>query len=75
MNAISSAVAGIDAAQQTLDGAAARIAQWGVAQPADSVSLSGDAVALMQARNDTAANLKVIQMADAMTKTLLDITG
>ena len=75
MNTITSAVSGIDAAQQALEGAASRIAQWGVAQPQDSVNLSGDAVAMIQARNETAASVKVIQMADAMTKTLLDITG
>ena len=74
-NAITSAVSGIDAAQQTLDGAAARIAQWPVAQPPDSVNLSADAVAMIQARNETAASVKVIQTADAMTRTLLDITG
>ena len=74
-NAITSAVSGIDAAQQTLEGAAARIAQWPVAQPPDSVNLSGEAVAMIQARNATAANVKVIQVADAMTRTLLDIVG
>ncbi len=75
MNAITSAVSGIDAAQQALEGAASRIAQWGMAQPPDSVNLSDEAVTMMQARNETAANVKVIQTADAMTKTLLDITG
>ena len=42
---------------------------------ADSVDLSAQAVALIQAKNNFEANLKALQIGDEMTKTLLKSIG
>jgi len=41
----------------------------------DSVDLSAQAVALIQAKNNFEANLKALQVGDEMTKTLLKSIG
>jgi flagellar hook protein FlgE len=41
----------------------------------DSVDLSAQAVALIQAKNNFDANLKTLQIGDEMTKTLLKAVG
>ncbi len=41
----------------------------------DSVDLSAQAVALIQAKNNFEANLKALQAGDEMTKTLLQADG
>ena len=41
----------------------------------DSVDLSAQAVALIQAKNNFEANLKTLQIGDEMTKTLLKAVG
>lgn len=50
-------------------------AQAIVTPQADSVDLSAQAVALIQARNNFEANLKALQVGDEMTKTLLKSIG
>jgi flagellar basal body rod protein FlgG len=47
------------------------VAQNIAASPADQVSLSTQAVALLQAKNSFEANLKALEAQDQMTKTLL----
>ena len=53
---------------------AARIARTGET-PEDSVNLSSDAVALLVARQNYEANIKSIQTADQMSRSLLDVLG
>ena len=52
-----------------------QVAQAIAAPKADSVDLSAQAVALIQAKNNFEANLKALRAADEMTKTLLKAVG
>lgn len=75
MSAIISALAGMTAAQQKLDQAASRIAQWPGASPTDTVQLSDEAVALIEARNENAANVSVARTAGEMDRATLSLIG
>ncbi len=70
----STPLAGINAAESSLNEAAANVAQSGFAG-GDTVDLSSEMVALLQARNDVAANVNVVRVEDQMTKSLLDMLG
>ena len=61
---------GMQRAEDQLNQAAQAIAAPPGPQ-ADSVDLSAQAVALIQAKNNFEANLKALQIGDEMTKTLL----
>ena len=67
---------GLNRAAESFDRAANRIARasWPApsSQGEDTVSLSAEAVALMQAANDFKANASVLHTADEMTQYLLD---
>ena len=58
---------GLERAEGQLNQAAQAIAT----PQGDSVDLSAQAVALIQAKNNFEANLKTLQIGDEMTKTLL----
>ena len=74
MNAISTALTGLQNAESRFDGAAARIVRQGTGQQSqDSASLSDNAVALLQSKNDYEANLKTAHTVDEMTKATLDL--
>jgi flagellar hook protein FlgE len=78
MIGLDSALEGLGRAQRTFDRAAQRIAQPISLAPEnsqDQVSLSDAMVALMTARNDYEPNLRTVQTADKMQKTLLDLLG
>ena len=78
MVGLDSALEGLGRAQRSFDHAAERIAQpisLAPENPQDQVSLSDEMVALMTARNDYEANLRTVQTADKMQKTLLDLLG
>lgn len=75
MSAIFSALAGMQAAEQKLSQAAARIAQWPGVPPADTVDLSAEAVALIEARNENAANVSVARTADQVDRATLSLLG
>jgi flagellar hook protein FlgE len=60
---------------QRAEGQLNRVAQAIATPRADSVDLSAQAVALIQARNNFEANLKALQAGDEMTKTLLKSIG
>ena len=75
MSAIYSALAGISDATERLNTAASRIAQWPVAQPPDAVNLSDEAVALIEAKNENAANVKTAHVAEDMMRAALDLIG
>jgi flagellar hook-associated protein FlgK len=78
MFGVDSALQGLGRAQASFDRAAQRIAQpisLVPENPQDQVSLSHEMVALISARNDYQANLRTLQTADKMQKTLLDLLG
>ena len=65
--------AGLDRATDSLNRTASRIANLNT--PGDSVDLSSEMVALIQARASFTANTKVIKTEDQMAKSLLDMVG
>ena len=74
--AFSSALQGISRAEGQLNKAAGDIDRASVAPSAvDSVDLSTSMVALLESRNNFAANTKVLKIADEMQKSLLDVLG
>jgi flagellar hook-associated protein FlgK len=70
----SAPLAGLDRASKALDKVASRVAQAGNSG-GDTVDLSAEAVALMVAQQNYQSNVKVIQTADQMTKSLLNLLG
>ena len=80
MNAIQAGLGGLQAAEAQLDGVASRIARQPLSvddgsAPTDVADLSREAVALMSARTHFQASLKVIEMADEMQKSTLNLLG
>ncbi len=75
MQAISSAPGGLQQAEDLLNRTANHIAQAAspATAPTDQVSLSDDAVSLLQAKNSYAANLDSIKVADDMLKSTLSL--
>jgi flagellar basal body rod protein FlgC len=67
------ALSGMHAAQTRLEHAATRIAH--VADPEDRVDLSTEMVALMESRNDFAANANVLKTWDQVERSLLDMVS
>ena len=67
-------LAGIHAAESSLNRTAAQIAQFGF-PGGDSVNLSSEAVALIEARNSFAANVNVVRTEDQITTALLNLTA
>lgn len=67
ISAVSSAVSGVNAAFARLDASAARTARDPLA------NLAGEAVELITAKTELAANVTVLRAADEMTGTLLDM--
>ncbi len=68
-------LAGMSAAEGSLDRAATRIANVAGNTGGDSVDLSAEVVALIEARNNFAANVKAAQAEDQTTQSLLKIVG
>ena len=78
MIGLDSALEGLGRAQASFDRAAQRIAQpisLSPENPQDQLSLSHEMVTLMTARNNYEANLRTVQTADQMQKTLLNLLG
>ena len=69
----STPLAGMNATADSLNRVAANIANIGGSPAGDSVDLSADAVAMIEAKNDFAANVQVVHTADQMTRALLNI--
>jgi flagellar hook protein FlgE len=65
------ALGGMAGAEARLETTAKRLA--GVADPADTVDLSAEMVALMESRNTFAANANVLKTADEMERKALDV--
>lgn len=68
-------LAGINAAESSLNRAAASIAKSGFPGGSDSVDLSSEMVALLQARSSAKANVNVVRAEDQMTRSLLNMIG
>jgi hypothetical protein len=69
----SASVQGIHDAESLLNATAVKVANQTTSPVSDEVSLSEDAVALLQARSDVAANVNAFNVASEMQKTLLSI--
>jgi len=72
------AVQGLQQAQALMDQATQRLSTAGgttSGTDTDTVSLSEAAVALLSAKNEFAANVNVLKIADNMQKSLVDILG
>ena len=67
------ALSGMNQAQTRLEGVAKRLAR--VSDSADTIDLSTEMVALLEARNAYATNAKVLKTADEMHGSLLDVLG
>jgi hypothetical protein len=71
------ALQGLQQADVQLNAAATKIASFGASSPdgagRDSVDLSAEVVALMSARNQTAANLVNLHAASEMQKNIIDL--
>ena len=71
------ALQGLQQADSQLNQAATRIASFGATSPdstsLDTVNLSAEMVALMSAQDLASVNLKTLQTADEIQKSLIDI--
>ncbi len=80
MDAIQAGLGGLQAAEAQLDGVASRIARQPLSvddgsAPTDLADLSAEAVAMMSARTHYQASLKVIETANDMQKSTLNLLG
>jgi flagellar hook protein FlgE len=77
MDAISSALSGLNAAESKLDQTARRLSQIGALDnvPTDSVDLASEMVNLMTAKLQFQANLKSLEAGTEMAKHTIDILG
>jgi flagellar hook protein FlgE len=77
MDAISSALSGLNAAESKLDQTARRLSQIGAVDniPTDTVDLASEMVNLMTAKLQFQANLKSLEAGNEMAKHTIDILG
>lgn len=69
---------GLRRAEASLQKTAARVAQISTAltgEPHDYIDLSSEAVALIETRHAAQANVQLIETADELTQSTLDILG
>ncbi len=71
----STPVQGLQAATAKLNATASRIASVGNSSSGDSVNLSAELLALLEAKYATAANVQVAQTMDEISKSVLNIVG
>jgi flagellar hook protein FlgE len=71
----STPLAGMNAAEQSINKIATNIANAGGSPAGDSVDLSAEAVALLQAKNDFRANANVVHAEDDVYRSLLKVVG
>jgi hypothetical protein len=74
MDVSSIALQGLQQAQVQLESAAQRVAGAGSAT-SDTADLSREAVSILSAKNDFAANINVMKVADDMQKSLINLLG
>ena len=70
-----SSLQGIQRAETQFNQAAQNIAQDPISSPGDQVSLSDQAVALLQSKNSFEANTVALKVGDEMTQSLLKSIG
>jgi len=81
MNAISIALAGLQGANAQFEQAAAGLILAAAPMPSpqgqavDVVDLSSAAVAMLEARTSVQTNIRIVQSADEMNRTVLDVLG
>lgn len=63
------------AAETKLGQAAVKIAQWPGAPPNDTVDLSAEMIALIEARDENAANVSAARTAQEIDRTTLSLLG
>jgi flagellar hook protein FlgE len=68
-------LAGLQHATDALNQSAKRIQSVGLTPQGDAVDLSAEMLALILARNNFAANTKVIQAADEVTQSAINLLG
>jgi flagellar basal body rod protein FlgG len=73
MNIVGVALGGMQAAQQSVEATARRVASPD--QAGDTVDLSAEMVALLSAKNQFAMNAQVVHIADQMQRQVLDLFG
>jgi len=75
MSVTYTALGGLQRAQDLLDRTASRLARWPsfTTNPQDQISLSDEAVNLIQAHNSYSANLDSLKVADEMQKSTLSL--
>lgn len=73
MDISSIALTGLQSAQDRFDLTAARVTGASIQQPEDTVDLSQPAVDLLAAKNQFAAMVKVVHVADDMQKSSLNL--
>jgi uncharacterized protein YeaC (DUF1315 family) len=70
---------GMQSSENLLNQAASNIAQWpssaSSSNPQDTIDLSQQAVALIQAKNSFEANTAAFKVGDEMTQSLLNVVG
>jgi hypothetical protein len=71
----STPLAGLSAAEQSINKIAANIASAGGSAAGDAVDLSAEAVALLQAKNDFHASANVVHAEDDVYRSLLQVVG
>ena len=69
------ALEGMERAESKANAAASRLARLPFAPQQDTVDLSREAIALLEARNLMQANVNVIKTAEEMEQKLLDVFG
>jgi hypothetical protein len=71
----SASLQGIQNAESLLSATAIKVANQPASKASDEVSLSEDAVALLQAKTEIAANVNVLRVSDNLEKALLNTVG
>jgi len=69
----SAPLAGLDRASGQLDRVAVAVSQ--AVDPQDSVDLSAEAVAMIQARNNFEINVKMLKVEDQIAKSTIELFG
>ena len=75
MDISGAALSGLNQAQAAFQTAAARVADPAKSNAEDAVSLSSNAVALIQSKNQFASAVAVVKVADEVTKATIDLVG
>jgi flagellar basal body rod protein FlgG len=70
----SAPLSGLDRATSAVDKVASRIARTDETS-GDSIDLSSEAIALLVARQNFESNIKAVQTADEMSRSVLDLLG